>query len=217
MSDDLFESFGSNDLFEEEEPEKQPEGEGQNKTFIIAIAALGGLLIISLILFGVWAFVINPRMQANMQPTETVVIVEDTPVEDADTMGETDEAVGEDPDEALSVVVEEEPTNTPEPTATLVVGPTRTPTVEAEATEDDSGSGGEEMVQATPTEPPRRTPTPGPTRRPTATPKADDNDTAPAGASSESLSQTGLGEVLLIVGAFALMGLALFVRRLRRL
>jgi hypothetical protein len=211
MSDDLFESFGSNDLFEEE-PEKQPEGEGQNKTFIIAIAALGGLLVIALILFGVWAFVINPRMQANMQPTETVVIVDETVVDDTAAMDETDDAAGENPDEALSVV-EEDPTSTPEPTATPVVGPTRTPTPEASS--DEGGSGGEVSVQPTATEQPRRTPTPGPTRRPTATPKAEVS--APAGASSESLSQTGLGEVLLIVGAFALMGLAFFVRRLRSL
>lgn len=210
MSDDLFESFGSDDLFEDEETENQPEGEGQNKTFIIAIAALGGLLVIALILFGVWAFVINPRMQANMQPTETIAVVEDTPVEETDAVVES----GDNEDEALSVP-EEKPTDTPEPTPTPVVGPTRTPTAEAEAgaEDEDGGTGGE--TEPTPTTEPRRTPTPSPTRRPTATPKAEQS--APAGSSSESLSQTGLGEVLLIVGGIALIGVAFFVRRLRSL
>ena len=209
MSDDLFESFGSDDLFEDEETENEPQGEGQNKTFIIAVAALGGLLVITLILFGVWAFVINPRMQANLQPTETVAVVEETPVEDASTGGEDTDA-GED-----VVVVEEIPTDTPEPTPTPVVGPTKTPTPEAEAEggeEGDDGEGGE-TAKPTPTQEPRRTPTPSPTRRPTATPKP--TERAPGGSSSESLSQTGFGEVLLIVGAIALIGVAFFARRLR--
>jgi hypothetical protein len=205
MSDDLFESFGSEDLFEEES-ENEPEGESQNRTFIIAVAALGGLLIISLILFGVWAFVINPRMQANLQPTETVVVVEETPVEDVSTGGEeTDEAVS---------VVEESPTDTPEPTPTPVVGPTKTPAPETEG--GDEGEGGEEeTAKPTPTSEPRRTPTPSPTRRPTATPKP--TVRAAAGSSSEALSQTGLGEVMLVIGAVALIGVAFFARRLRNI
>ena len=204
MSDDLFESFSSDDLFEEE-VENQPEGEGQNKTFIIAVAALGGLLVISLILFGVWAFVINPRMQANLQPTEAVVVVEETPIEDTST-SEADAG------ETLSVV-EESPTDTPEPTPTPVVGPTRTPTPEAAAGDEGEGGEGGETAKPTPTSEPRRTPTPSPTRRLVATPKP--TERAPAGSSSESLSQTGLGEYLLIVGAIALIGVAFFARRLR--
>jgi hypothetical protein len=209
MSDNMFESFGSDDLFEEEEKENQPEGEGQNKTFIIAVAALGGLLIITLILFGVWAFVINPRMQANLQPTETVV-VEETPPEDADVGGETG---GEDTGEAVSVP-EETPTDTPEPTPTPVVGPTRTPTPETEAASGGEGDAGE-TTKPTPTNEPRRTPTPSPTRTPAAT--LQPTPRAPAGSSSESLSQTGLGEILLIVGAIALIGVVFFARRLRKI
>jgi cell division septation protein DedD len=208
MSDDLFESFGSDDLFEEE-AENQPEGEGQNKIFIIAVAAMGGLLVIALILFGVWAFVINPRMQANIQPTETIAVVEDTPTEDVDAVTEVGDAG--DTGEAV-VVTEEKPTDTPEPTATPVVGPTRTPTPEAEGTSEEGSEGGE-TTQTTPTSVPRRTPTPLPTRRPTATPRA--TQPPPAGSSTESLSQTGLGDVLLIVGALALIGVAFFARRLR--
>ncbi len=208
MSDDLFESFGSDDLFEEEETENQPEGEGQNKTFIIAVAALGGLLVIALIMFGVWAFVINPRMQASPQPTETVVIVEETSevVDAAVESGDTEDA-----GEAVSVP-EEKPTDTPEPTPTPVIGPTRTPTPEAEASSGDEGDAGE-TTKPTPTNVPRRTPTPSPTRKPAATPRVTPRPSS--GSSSESLSQTGLGEVLLIVGAIALIGVAFFARRLR--
>jgi len=213
MSDNLFDSLGSDDLFEEEETEKQPEGEGQNKTFIIAVAAMGGLLVIALILFGVWAFVINPRMQANGQPTETLVIVEETP-EDVDAAGESMGVGGEEVDEGVSVP-EEKPTNTPEPTPTPVVGPTRTPTPEVDAASGGEGDVGnaEETTEPTPTSIPRRTPTLSPTRQLAATPQA--TSRPPAGSSSESLSQTGLGEVLLIVGAIALIGLAFFARRLR--
>jgi hypothetical protein len=167
---------------------------------------LGGLLVIALILFGVWAFVINPRMQANIQPTETIVIVEDTP-EDVDAGGESMGAGDEEVGEGVSVP-EEKPTNTPEPTPTPVVGPTRTPTPEV-----DAASGGEGDAEPTPTSVPRRTPTPSPTRKPDATPQA--TSRPPAGSSSESLSQTGLGEALLIVGAIALIGVAFFARRLR--
>ena len=215
MSDELFESFGSDDLFEEEETENQPEGEGQNKIFIIAVAALGALLVISLILFGVWAFVINPRMQANMQPTETVVVIEETATEEV-ISGDEEATPGEDDAGENLSVAEESPTDTPEPTPTPVVGPTRTPTPEADASSDDeSGEGGTggETAKPTPTSEPRRTPTPSPTRRPVATPKP--TERAPAGSSSESLSQTGLGEVLLIIGAIALIGVAFFARRLR--
>jgi hypothetical protein len=215
MSDDLFESFGSDDLFEDEETENEPEGEGQNKTFIIAVAALGGLLVITLILFGVWAFVINPRMQANLQPVGDVTVVEETPIEQTSMSGEDTGTVEE------TSVVEEQPTATatatPEPTATPVVGPTKTPTPEpvaASGDEEDGGEGGD-TENPTPTQEPRRTPTPSPTRRPIATPKA--TVRAPAGSSSESLSQTGIGDVMLIVGAIALIGVAFFARRLRRI
>ena len=84
MSDDLFESFGDEDLFadeDEEELSEEAEGEGQNRTFIIAVAVLGGLLICALAAFGVWAFVINPRQAYNqaseaLSPTETPMVVE---------------------------------------------------------------------------------------------------------------------------------------------
>lgn len=209
MSDDLFESFGSDDLFEEE-TEAEPEGEGQNKTFIIAVAALGGLLVIALILFGVWAFVISPRMQANLQPTETVAVIEDIQPEDI----EMREGVEETDEEVISVP-EEQPTDTPEPTPTPVVGPTRTPTPEAEVTSEEDEGEIAEVTEATATSEPRRTPTPASTRRPTATPQA--TVRPPSGASSESLSQTGLGDVLLIIGALTLIGVAFFARRLRHI
>ncbi len=209
MSDNLFDSLGSDDLFEEE-IEKKPEGEGQNNIFIIAVAALGGLLVIALILFGVWAFVINPRMQANLQPTEAVVIVEETP-ENVDAGGESLGVDGGEMDEGV-IVAEEMPTNTPEPTATPVVGPTRTPTPEVEAATGGEGDA-EATAEPTPTSVPRRTPTPSPTRQSVTAPQP--TARPPAGSSTESLSQTGLGEVLLIVGAIALIGLAFFARRLR--
>lgn len=73
MSDDVFEAFGDDDIFAEDEDLEQPEGEGQNRTFIIAVAVLGGLLLCALAAFGVWAFVLNGPREAAPAPTEVVV------------------------------------------------------------------------------------------------------------------------------------------------
>ena len=100
MSDDLFESFGDEDLFAEEEEEisGEAEGEGQNRTFIIAVAVLGGLLVCALAAFGVWAFVINPR-QARNQAAEAMPSPTVTPT--------VEEMVAEPPEEEVA-------TDTPE-------------------------------------------------------------------------------------------------------
>lgn len=221
MSDDLFESFGDEDLFldeEEEEISGEAEGEGQNRTFIIAVAVLGGLLVCALAAFGVWAFVINPR-QARNQADEALPSPTVTPT--------LEEVVEETPTtEAL-------PTDTPEPdpteTPTPVVGPTRTPTPEVtetlavtpgtgddeeagEAGEMTPGEGEDGDVTPTATPRPRRTATP----RPTPTPRSEAGaGEAPDGVEDEELSQTGLGEWLLVGTAVLLLGVALLARRLR--
>jgi hypothetical protein len=221
MSDDLFESFGDEDLFldeEEEELSGEAEGEGQNRTFIIAVAVLGGLLVCALAAFGVWAFVISPRQARNQAsealPSPTVTV-------------EAEETIEATPTEEIPTdTPEPEPTNTPTP----VVGPTRTPTPEVTATVEgtpeegetegagaeipgegaDEGGGEDEDV--TPTPRPRRTATPRPTPTTRSEPAAGD---ATGLDEDEELSQTGLGEWLLAGAALLLFGVAILARRLR--
>jgi hypothetical protein len=219
MSDDLFESFGDEDLFEDEEEEisGEAEGEGQNRTFIIAVAVLGGLLVCALAAFGVWALVINPRQAQNQlpqaQPSPTVTAT----MEEAVAATATEVAATDTP--------EPEPTDTPEPepTDTPVMGPTRTPTPEVTETPEPGEADGDTDVSqempgdedGTPTSTPRprRTATP----RPTPTPRPEDPTAGDTDGmdQDEELSQTGLGEWLLAGAAVLLIGVALLARRLR--
>lgn len=193
MSEDIFEAFGEEDIFEEEEPE-EPQGTDQNRTFIIAVAVLGGLLVCALAAFGVWALVLNRPQEA--QPA---AVAPET----------TQEAVAVEPTEAP-------PTDTPEPTRaaptatpTPLLGPTATPTAESKAA-------GAELEKATPTatREPRRSPTPTRTPRPTSTPRAQATSTT-YGTTSEQLSQTGLSEWLLGGVALVLIAVIIVTRKLR--
>jgi cytoskeletal protein RodZ len=194
MSDDLFnDTFGGDNLFEdEEEQQEQAAGEGQNRTFLIAVAVLGGLLACALISFGVWALVINPNMQrAAEQAGDVVGMVTETP--------------------AADVVVEAtatlEPTATPKPTATPtatpVIGPTATP-------KDDAGDG--DAPTPTPVRE-RRTETPTPEGSPEVTPTK--STTASSGSTSDSLPDSGLGEISLVAGALLMVVAFLAARKLR--
>ena len=211
MSDNVFDTFGDDDdIFAEDEEEQQPEGEGQNRTFIIAVAVLGGLLVCALISFGVWALVLNKPQQATPPVTEIVATVTvEAPAAEADTTEPATETPA--------------PTDTPEPTATPLLGPTATPTLtdeEADAAESMAAAPGDteaEDAEPTATQAPRRTPTPTRTPRATSTPRPGTGETATGyGASSSGeLSQTGLGEWLLVGGAVLLVAIVVLARRLR--
>jgi cytoskeletal protein RodZ len=212
MSDDLFEAFGGDDLFEEEDEEltEAPEGEGQNRTFLIAAGILGGLLLCALIFFAIWALVLNPRMQASRQQVAQVTAT--APAETAEPTAE----------EAVEATPTEEPTDTPEPsptaTPTEVIGPTSTPTPEAgegegEGEGEGAGEGAPGDATATPTREPRRTATPTRTPRPRPTPTRSGGT---AGAGTDRPPDTGLGELSLVAGAMLLVGLFFVARRLRK-
>jgi hypothetical protein len=213
MSDNLFDTFGEESYFPEEEEgaTEVAEGEGQNRTFLIAVAVLGGLLVCAIGAFMVWALVINPRMQAQQQaaaglPTPTEEATQIAGVEETPGVGETQPAAG-----APSAA-----TNTPKPevTPTPVVGPTRTPTPTAEGGESGGTVAEAPTATPTPTTAPRRTPTPIPTNtpRPTPTPRS----TRPSASGSEQPPNTGLGEVALVGGAVLLVGVFFLARRLRK-
>ncbi|MFP4343956.1 MAG: hypothetical protein ACLFU8_04590 [Anaerolineales bacterium] len=220
MSDDLRDAFGDDIFMESDEDDIliEEEGEAQNRTFLIAAGILGALLLCAIVAFAAWALVINPNMEAErlaiVQTNEAIAInggVENGPPEIEG------ELLTEEP-----FVEAETATSTPEPsptpTETPVIRPTGTPTPgategegeEGEGEEDAEGGVGEagegegETAQATPTRTPVATRTPRPT------------PTRVTGSGADTTPDTGLGELVLVMAAGLLVGLMVFVRRLRR-
>ncbi|MCD4738083.1 MAG: hypothetical protein K8R89_02335 [Anaerolineae bacterium] len=221
MSDDLRDAFGEDIFMEPEEEDELEEetGEAQNKTFLIAVAALGGLLFLAIGVFVLWALVLNPRMQAqqaaqnaSIQATNTAIVELNGEAASAAETATGEASAGETPD----------PTETPEPTIT----PTPTPVIKATNTpetastaEPGEGEPGEEETaeaEATATPEPRRTPTPTRTPRSTPTPKSVGGSSSGTDSSSGATPETGLGEWLLVAVAALLLGLIVFARRLRK-
>lgn len=207
MADDLRDTFGD-DVFmdaEEETPEEE-DGEKKNRTFLIGVAALGGLLLLAIAAFVVWAMIINPRQTAQQAAENDRIMATNEAVLIAMQQTQT---------------VEAQPTSTPTATATPKVEPTATPTPVIRATSTptppsetgvvDGESAGTPAPGGTATVSPRATATPrtAGTTRSTATPS-----TATSGPSATP--DTGLGEVLLIVAAGLLVALLIFARKLRR-
>lgn len=228
MSDDLRDAFGEDIFAEPEEGDtfEEEAGEAQNKTFLIAVAALGGLLFLAIGVFILWALVLNPRMQAqqaaqnaSIQATNTEVVKQNGNAEAAAAAG-----AGSGEEDVRAEETTEEPTDAPEPTVTLtptpVIKATNTPTlVPTEESGDPEGEGEgeeEETAEPTATPEPRRTPTPTRTPRPTPTPKEALGSSSDTGSGTEATPETGLGEFLLIVVAALLLGLIIFARRLRK-
>ncbi len=233
MSDDVFGNLGDDDIFEEEEQKpKTAAGDGQNRTFIIAVAVLGGLLVCALISFGVWALVLNRPQEANTRIGEALEAPAAEVVVDAaaDTLAATPEPP--EPTDTPAPTETPVPTDTPEPTPTPLLGPTATSIPEdaegegeaGAATETEAAEGGDTEtasavaaaeVTPTATQAPRRTPTPTRTPAATETPRAPSADSN-LGASSGQLSQTGMGEWLLIGAAAVLIAVMMAARKLRK-
>lgn len=217
--DDLRDVLGEEyaDLSEgAESSEEQPKsGEGSNRTFIIAVAILAGVLFCVAAAFVIVQLIVKPAMQANQVGQQAALEMTATSqaIEVAMNGTATAEALPTEPPT-------EEPTATlppPTPTATPVLGPTNTPTpsptVAAQETPAKTAPG--VVAQAsTPTTSPRRTPTPTATPRNTPKPGATPKPTV--NASGQQPPQTGLGEVLLVVAAGLLLGIIFLARRLRK-
>ncbi len=222
MSDDLRDTFGEDIFSEPEEEEIKPgEGETQNRTFLIAVAVLGGLLFVAIAAFILWAAVLNPRMQAQREAQNGEIEATNEAIMVAMNSTATAEA-----EIAAQQLTPELPTDTPEPTATEtpVIKATNTPTPgptpeggeEGEATPEETAEASEGAT-ATP-QVPRRTPTPTPTAtrtpRPTATTRA--AAATPGTSGQNETPDTGVGEVLLIIAAGLLISIIAFARRLRK-
>jgi cytoskeletal protein RodZ len=225
MADDLYDVFEDSDdlTWEDEEEEEgaaeEAQAEGSNRTFILIASILGGALVCAIGLFAVWWFVLYPRSLATQQ--QAAGIVDGTPTEEVmveeTAVPETEEPT-EQPTETEPTAA---PTNTPKPTntptPTPVLGNTATPTPDAEqgSSEGSSEGAGAEAGDGTPTattRPPRRTATPTrETDNPTPTPRS----TRTITSSADKTPDTGLGEVLLVVGAILLLGILFAARKLR--
>jgi cytoskeletal protein RodZ len=181
------------DLYVDEE-EEAVEEEGANRTFIILVGALGGLLALGICAFIAWAFWLSPQRSAvtdAILATNTAIVAQatdETIQQQAVTVTVRSQEATEETEEAEATSI---PTDTPQPTATKP--PTRTPAPET-ATPAEVAEG------------PTDTPKPTVTRRPTATSKA----------SGEDVPDTGLGALGAGAVGAGLLFLVVLVRRLRR-
>ncbi|OQY24664.1 MAG: hypothetical protein DRI77_02595 [Chloroflexi bacterium] len=182
------------ELFPDEEEEVVAE-EGANRTFIILVGALGGLLAVGICMFAVWAFVINPRMTADRVAQNQSIEATNTAVAQAAA------AAAETPTEVAEPSAV--PSDTPEPTPTMAPA-TVAPT---EATPAGAATGPTAAAtQAGATVEPTVNPNPTATRHPTATPKA----------SKDEMPGTGIGTLGASALALGLLFLLIMVRRVRR-
>ncbi|HOU14704.1 MAG TPA: hypothetical protein PKZ84_16485 [Anaerolineae bacterium] len=212
MSDDLFDTLGTDAAFEEEEQQPEDTGEKQNKTFLIAVAIMGGLLVLALVAFGVWALVINPQMKRAANQAAQGLGAGETPAIETPATEEiiATPTVEEAPTEEKPTAA---PTNTPKPTPTLTPTPLIGPTATPESSEAAAGGG-----EATPTPTPRvrRTDTPAPTPTKAPASAATPRPTAAAGGTTQRTPETGFGEVALVAAAVLLVGVFFTARRLRK-
>lgn len=178
--------------------------DGANRTFVIAAAGLGGLIVLSLICLGVYALILQPRQRQAALQEPTNIVMTNTAV--AFSLTQTAEAADFTP-----VPTEPAPTSTPSPTDTNTPVPTQ--------------------VVVLPTDTPTTTPTPFTTLATvaplTATAAAQMTQTALAIAGGggsptpapTALPATGLGEDIGLPGLAGLAALFLvaifFSRRLR--
>jgi hypothetical protein len=114
----------------------EPLEQGENRTFVVVAAALGALIILSLICLGVYALVLQPRQRQAALERPTEIMLTNTAV----AVGLTEAAA-----EQIATFTPL-PSNTPQPSATL--RPTNTNTASPTP------------VIVLPTDTPTRTPTP---------------------------------------------------------
>jgi hypothetical protein len=178
-----------------EDLEEDVEGdERQNRTFIILVAVMGGLLLVGIVAFCAWALLVGGILggsrTAELPPSET-------PVEVADLTATAESMVPEPTDPPTA-----EPTATTEPLPTATATRAR-PTATPQPT---AGAGTSGTVEPT-VEPTGQVSsgTAAPTNQPTATPRP----------SPDELSQTGFGTFAAAILAVGMIFILILARRLR--
>jgi len=166
------------ELEEPVETEAEEASERQNRTFIILVAIMGGLLLIGILAFCVWMFTVGRGVLTGGRAA-----IPPTAPSDAAAIAAAATATAE----AALAQVSSEPTATPLPSPTPVPpSPTPPPTIAA--------------PQATPT--PRATPTPGgtgPTPVPTPTPTVTPSPPAQTGIGAYTAIILAAGLLILLV------------------
>ena len=190
--------YADEEIYADEE-EEAIEEEGSNRTFIILVGALGGLLAVSICVFVIWAFVINPRMTADRVAQNNAIEATNEALLAAAEMGTGTAEV----EEAAADTPAPPPTDTPVPPTNTPRPATATPVPETPTTAL------EETAEATPAEVAQAgTATP----RPTQTPRA----TSTPRPGKTGVPETGLGTLWAGALAVGLLFLLFVVRRIRR-
>jgi cytoskeletal protein RodZ len=190
--------------FYADEEEEVAEEEGSNRTFIILVGALGGLLALGICAFLVWALWLGPNMAAQREAENQAILATNTAIAAGEAGVMVEEGATIPPTEEAPTT----PADTPEPTSTKPPAAAATQATETPESEEGTEAPGEEAT-ATPAEVAEITetpPSPTATRRPTVTPRP----------SSEGVPDTGIGALGGGALALGLMFLLLVVRRMRR-
>jgi outer membrane biosynthesis protein TonB len=191
---------------EEEEAEEAPAEEGANRTFIILVGAMGGLLALGICAFLIWAFVVAPGMNASISDANESILATNTAIAalaaGEPTATETLEASPETPVLTNTPEPTEPPTTEPEtpdvtPDETPEEGPPEATPREATVEPTSTATPGEVAQADTPT--PTRTPRPTATRRPTATARSGNNDVPSTGVGAFGVSALAIGLLFLLV------------------
>ena len=178
------------DLMDEFEMEDEATGdEGQNRTFIILVAIMSGILLIGIIAFCVWALVLGGLGGGGAAQETEVPMTADVAM-----VSETETAIAE-----LTAMPEETtvpPTSTSRPpAATNTVRPTSTPSPVQSPTVEPTAAAAAEVT---------------PTTHPVPT-----STTAPTTGTATQTPDTGLGAFTALIVAGVLFFLLLTARRLR--
>ncbi|MDY7078134.1 MAG: hypothetical protein SXV54_14560 [Chloroflexota bacterium] len=194
---DDFGLYPDEELYEDEDVEAA-EAEGSNRTFIIIAGGLGAVLLLAIIVFAVWAFVLNPQMRADIEAENHAIEAANEATIAAAT--EAAEALIATATVAPTETATPVPTDTPEPTETE--SPTARPATATSASETPTETPAEVAEADT------ATPRPTATSRPTATPRP--------GTTKKGVPETGIGAVGASVLAVGLLFLLIVVRRMRQ-
>jgi len=192
------------EFYADEEEEEVTEEEGANRTFIILVGALGGLLALGICAFLAWALWLGPNMAAQREAENQAILATNTAIAAGETGMMVEEGATIPPSEEAPTT----PADMPEPTSTEPPAAAATQATEPPESEEGTETPGEEATE-TPAEVAEVTatpPSPTATRRPTATPRP----------SSEGVPDTGIGALGGGALALGLMFLLLVVRRMRR-
>ncbi len=100
-----------------ENPEETTQEEGKNRSFVILVAVLGGLLVLGIGAFVAWALLIAPRIRQDVESQNEAIFATNTAIAIAAAATETAAVTPTPTDTPV-------PTDTPPPTATPTSRPT---------------------------------------------------------------------------------------------